>query len=243
MSRVDFFGTKIFYELDDLARDSELIDAAKTCIEAHQTAEIDELKVQFRPDPDAIGKISEEALDSILRSGKNVHGIAKEREITNCLIINVNGVKDSLAIESLRSVRGKLDKVVFRKVNALFGLGERLDISNSGHFLYPPGGFMSWHTNSGYPGWRLYINFAEEPGKSFFRYRDPETGEIVTSIDKQWNFRLFKIDPAIPFWHAVYSETNRYSFGFRITLAPKENLTARMIRKFKKLTVLASERS
>jgi hypothetical protein len=75
---------------------------------------------------------------------------------------------------------------------------------------------MAWHTNSGAPGWRLYVTYAEEPGKSFFRYRYPDTHEIITSVDDEWNVRLFTIRADKPFWHAIYSETNRFSLGYMI---------------------------
>ena len=75
---------------------------------------------------------------------------------------------------------------------------------------------MGWHTNNKAPGWRAYLTHASEPGKSFFRYRDPGSGEIVTSMDKEWDLRIFNVDPNAPFWHAVYSDTDRFSFGYRI---------------------------
>jgi hypothetical protein len=82
----------------------------------------------------------------------------------------------------------------------------------SGRIWYPKNGYMGWHTNGDHPGYRLYASWSEEGNKSFFRYQ--ENGETVTSYDKQgWNYRLFKV----PFWHCVYSETNRISLGFVIT--------------------------
>lgn len=83
----------------------------------------------------------------------------------------------------------------------------------SGHFLYPKEqGFMGWHTNSDQPNARIYLSYAEEGGKSFFRYRDPESGEIVTLWDEQgWNARMFETprDPNKLYWHCVYSECDR----------------------------------
>jgi hypothetical protein len=73
---------------------------------------------------------------------------------------------------------------------------------------------MTWHTNNAAPGWRIYITHAEEPGRSFFRYRDPASGEILTASDHEWDARAFRIDPELPFWHAIYSNTNRFSFGY-----------------------------
>lgn len=85
----------------------------------------------------------------------------------------------------------------------------------SGRFWYPSTGYMGWHNNNDNEGYRLYANWAEEGHKSFFRYRDPVTKEIVTSWDKKgWNFRLFECSEETTTWHCVYSDTNRISVGY-----------------------------
>ena len=89
-------------------------------------------------------------------------------------------------------------------------------IQLSGNFLYPPGGFMSWHTNSNTPGDRVYLTYATETDKSFFRYRDSD-GNIRTSYDKsRWIMRRFHVDSSDLLWHCVYSDTFRLSIGFRL---------------------------
>jgi hypothetical protein len=86
----------------------------------------------------------------------------------------------------------------------------------SGSFLYPPGGFMSWHTNSDKPNKHLYFTYADKHKKSFFR--SFVNGNIITDYDnKGLNIRVFdtvNVDPLL--WHCVYSDCNRYSFGFRL---------------------------
>lgn len=89
----------------------------------------------------------------------------------------------------------------------------KVSMTGSGYW-YPKGGFIGWHTNETNIGWRLYISYCEEPGNSYFRYRHPETHEIITSYDEEWMFRIFKITKSNPLWHCVYSNTNRYSIGF-----------------------------
>lgn len=85
----------------------------------------------------------------------------------------------------------------------------------TGNFWYPPGGYMGWHTNGNDPGVRLYATWAKEGYKSFFRYAT--AGAIVTSYDAEgWNFRQFTVDRQRPFWHCVYSDTHRVSFGFNL---------------------------
>jgi hypothetical protein len=86
----------------------------------------------------------------------------------------------------------------------------------SGYFHYPNTGYMAWHTNSDIPCKRLYITWAKESCKSFFRYFKNET--IVTDYDDAGlTFRMFDITNEPPYlWHCVGSETDRISFGFRI---------------------------
>ena len=83
---------------------------------------------------------------------------------------------------------------------------------SSGRYWYPSNGFLGWHTNSNATGERLYIIWAEDDNKSFFRYKDKDTGKIVTKWEKKgWQINRFKP----PIWHCVGSYTNRVSFGFR----------------------------
>jgi len=93
--------------------------------------------------------------------------------------------------------------------------GKKARVSGPGHW-YPVKGLIGWHTNEKNPGWRLYISYCQEPGKSYFRYRHPHTHKIITSPDKEWSFRLFKVTKRSPLWHCVYSHTNRYSIGLQI---------------------------
>ena len=91
-------------------------------------------------------------------------------------------------------------------------------VESSGHFIYPPTGYMGWHTNHTNPCIRLYITYASEDKKSFFRYRDRKTKEIITDYDnKGLTIREFFIPKHKPyFWHCVGSMCNRISFGYRI---------------------------
>jgi len=87
----------------------------------------------------------------------------------------------------------------------------------SGYYLYENQDSMAWHTNSDADGLRLYITYADQNNKSFFRYLNKHD-KIITSYDfKGWQYRLFTVPEKKPhFWHCVYSECNRYSIGFRI---------------------------
>ena len=90
------------------------------------------------------------------------------------------------------------------------------ELKQSGCFYYPKGGFMGWHTNADRKEDRLYITFAEEDKQSFFRYY--KDGNIITDYDdKGITIRRFSVAGGPPFfWHCVGSNTNRFSFGYRI---------------------------
>ena len=80
---------------------------------------------------------------------------------------------------------------------------------------YPKGGYIGWHTDG--DGGRFYSTYAE--GKSFFRYMDPETKEVITSWDKPgWTFRAFYTDEDNPLWHCVGAMDTRISIGYKFIL-------------------------
>lgn len=86
----------------------------------------------------------------------------------------------------------------------------------SGSFYYPPTGYMSWHTNHDDPAERLYITYASEENKSFFRYY--KDGKVITDYDKKGiTVRKFQCPGTRPyFWHCVGSECDRISIGFTL---------------------------
>lgn len=89
------------------------------------------------------------------------------------------------------------------------------DWRSSGLFWYPPKSYCGWHTNNNRIGWRVYLAWAEEANKSFFRYYDQDKDEIITTWDKAGlNIHQFEVNREKPCWHCVGSYTNRISFGF-----------------------------
>jgi hypothetical protein len=99
------------------------------------------------------------------------------------------------------------------------------EIQFSGSMWYPPFAYRLWHTNESQPGWRMYlIDFDEEipptDTRSFFRYMNPHTKEIVTLPDRPGMLRFFKVEqqPDRLFWHCIVNgaERNRWSFGFAV---------------------------
>ncbi len=100
------------------------------------------------------------------------------------------------------------------------------EVRFSGSLWYPPGGYRAWHTNQTQPGWRMYlIDFdgpeAEVAGKSFFRYMDPRTGELVTLRERPRLMRFFKIEQERDklLWHCILNDSpySRWSFGFMVS--------------------------
>jgi hypothetical protein len=90
-------------------------------------------------------------------------------------------------------------------------------ITSTGSFLYEPYGYMGWHTNADLPYKTIYLTYVSETNKSFFRYYDLNKKEIVTDYDEETlNIRIFDLCDKNLFWHCVYSECNRFSFGFKI---------------------------
>ena len=90
------------------------------------------------------------------------------------------------------------------------------EVKSSGDFHYPKTGYMGWHTNHDNPLERVYITYATEERKSFFRYI--ENGKMITDYDnKGITVRQFKVTDKPPyFWHCVGSECDRLSFGYTL---------------------------
>jgi hypothetical protein len=97
------------------------------------------------------------------------------------------------------------------------------EVRFSGSMWYPPFAYRLWHTNETQPGWRMYLlDFDEEIApsdtRSFFRYMNPHTTEIVTLQDRPRMLRFFKVEQAEDrlFWHCIVNgaERNRWAFGF-----------------------------
>jgi hypothetical protein len=110
--------------------------------------------------------------------------------------------------------RARLDRAVARWLGRGLATPVRPVLSAAGQWWYPPGTHFGWHTNHGYPGWRLYLSHAEDEDRSFFRYRDPQSGRVVTSLDGHWHLRLFEVSGDRPLWHAIHSDTHRFSIGW-----------------------------
>lgn len=101
-----------------------------------------------------------------------------------------------------------------------------------GLFYYPPGGFREWHTNLlDDTSWRLYYINVTEDEKSWFRYVPAGSNETVLVPDRSGYYNMFRLRSRKEelLWHTVYSDTNRFSVGFKIT----PNFAYRVIKRMK----------
>lgn len=220
MDKLKFGSRAVFMELEDFAKDQELVEAVQATVEAQKKGAYPKLREIFRPKDDAEREVSKEALDRLLRVNVDISGIRSRRDISNVIIFNDARYENAVFSEEIRRTRERVDRIVDLRLRSLFEDERKLNVYPSGFFLYPPKGYMGWHTNTETPGWRFYVNCSDEPGRSFIRYRNPYSGEIVTSWDKTMSFRLFRVTRENPIWHAVWSGTNRFSLGFRIHEKP-----------------------
>lgn len=189
-----------------------------------------EARERFVPSADA-EPVSAAALERLLADGVEVHGLASEREITNALPFNDANVVDTIRDRGLARRRRQVDVELARRLGSLFGEGENPTLAPTGQYWYPPGAHMGWHTNSRFPGWRLYITHAPRPDRSFFRYRHPVDGSVRTSIDADWSLRLFRVSVEQPLWHCVRAEADRFSLGYLIRPATPRTRAIRLARR------------
>jgi hypothetical protein len=90
-------------------------------------------------------------------------------------------------------------------------LGAKL-ITNS--VIYPAKGLMGWHTNSDVEGTRVY--YTKTDGEAIFSY--VKDGVRYNDYDNigVWTCRHFVISKDKPLWHAIWTEKQRYAFGFML---------------------------
>jgi hypothetical protein len=187
---------------------------AEECFAAQREAVLRRGRAPSADESRAREAVSDATLEALLRSGRRVGGIADEREVATGIPFNVRNADDVVWSRDVVRLRRRLDAALAPWVVSLFDPATRPVLFPSGHWWYPAGTYLGWHTNERFPGWRLYLSHAVSPGRSFFRYRDPDTGVVATSPDEQWDLRLFHVTAERPLWHAVYAGADRYSIGW-----------------------------
>ena len=161
---------------------------------------------------DLINKCITESYDKNYKLNPNWQKLLEKKSFD----IIINGAKGD---SNMKKFDWKIAKSFLPIIKKLVGTQS---VIVSGHYLYPPTGYMGWHTNYKVPCKRVYITYATEDKKSFFRYRDPETKEIITDYDdKGITTRQFYVPKKSPyFWHCVGSDCTRVSFGYHINASP-----------------------
>ena len=97
------------------------------------------------------------------------------------------------------------------------------EIRFSGSMWYPPFAYRLWHTNETQPGWRMYMidfdaQIPRDDTRTFMRYMDPQSRELITLPDRPRLLRFFRIRQEADhlLWHCIVngSPRHRWSFGF-----------------------------
>ena len=147
-------------------------------------------RVGTRPQEEWKDYLSEEALESVIDE-------------------DINAAKDSYLHRFSAEISNKL-------LHILKEIYSDKSIYTSGHFYYPPTGYMGWHTNYKMPEERVYVTYASEKNRSFFRYLEGD--KVITDYDdKGLTIRRFSVSSERPyFWHCAGSDCDRFSFGYRL---------------------------
>jgi hypothetical protein len=138
-------------------------------------------------------------------------------ELSDLVVLNQAPVRDDPA---LRPAREDVDVAVTRALAGRDACPPGTAWNLSGHLWYRAGSALGWHTNGRVPGWRAYLSWVPEPDRSYFRYRDPADGRVVTSWDTGLDLRLFHVSADEVLWHCVWAATERHSLGYRLVDAP-----------------------
>ena len=114
----------------------------------------------------------------------------------------------------------RVEKLFFNNIKDKMSKEVGMDISISNSPLYyksheGDNGFLGWHTNCFHPEDRWYFVYNTDNDSSFLRYI--ENGKMITKWEpKGWSLNHFTItDCNNPFWHCIYTNSHRFSFGVR----------------------------
>jgi hypothetical protein len=187
----------------------ELVDAESTCRAAAATF----VATLPAPEPASEAECDPAVLDDRLDQPDAWSDVGVTPELSDMVALHRGDFGPEASVAGPRgAVTDALVRALDRRGWCPPGTGWAI----SGHLWYRPGTVLGWHTNTRVPGWRAYLSWAEEPGRSFFRYRDPEDGRVVTSWDTGLDLRLFHVSATEPLWHCVWAGTERHSFGYRL---------------------------
>ena len=234
MTAMFSFDTDVPYgELADPPLPSSVREIALACFAAQRAA-----LAALRPAgpstasaEDAAAAVSADTLERLIASGRTTSGVVAQRELATAIPFNARHTRDAVWNGDVAAQRRRLDAAVGHWLPTLFAAAEPPLATAAGHWWYPPGTSFGWHTNQTFPGWRLYLSYAEEAGRSYFRYRHPTSGAVLTSTDSRWHLRFFEVSAERLFWHAIYSDTDRFSVGWVVRPWSLRNAAAARLAK------------
>lgn len=158
---------------------------------------------------------STEALDAVREMGESHDGYPEKSAGYNLsakqAMTNLDGsVEDyDLATEFFKLYGESTE-------NIMLALNTRL---NALCYLYPPGGYISWHNNANCPGYNLIFTWSET-GDGSFSYWDTKEEKIVEIPDKKgWSckgayFGSYRDDPDKLVYHSAKTNCWRYTVSF-----------------------------
>lgn len=96
---------------------------------------------------------------------------------------------------------------------------------------YYPKGYVGWHDDVDINGYYIMLTYCTS-NTGFFRYRDPETEEIITCNDEiGWLAKGVKLGTSEKeiLWHCAVSDTPRYTFLLHYTEYEKYNTAKKIL--------------
>ena len=116
-------------------------------------------------------------------------------------------------IKKTKELMYKLLDIMVNKIKK-YNILTTKDIIVRNYPLFYNNVLLPWHANCRMPGlaWNFVYNLEDT---SFFRYIDINTGEMITKHEpKGWSINyMIMNDCSNPFWHCVFAETHRISYG------------------------------
>jgi len=107
--------------------------------------------------------------------------------------------------------------------------------------FYPPGGFVSWHTNWDAHCYQLLFTWSET-GAGHFSYYDKKTDTVVKIKDKKgWQCRHYYFgrldEPDHHCWHAAHTECERFTLAFKFKNQSLESIEDERARHMRDMLI------
>lgn len=98
-----------FYDLDCSLLPAELLRAAEHCVQQQRKA-AQPLYRDFKPVESPLDVVSPEALQDILETGEDIHGVSNEPSISDAVTFGFSHIPDSVHSEEVQSSRAEVDR-------------------------------------------------------------------------------------------------------------------------------------